>query len=330
MSFRVEHTKYRFILIPPDGRRLNITDVILEAKYEDMEDELSARLILTVKNILVGDKYLNQLCYLAHRMIVEATTGGSWQEVWRGSIYRYGFTTEEGSSFTAICYDALFPLQQSKDQVQISSSETVAETISKLARKWGIPIGRIDGPHRALEFKIYKGDKIGKIFSERIKEAKKRGSPRFFVRDEKGQLNIVREGSNTIVYKLDRYYAEKSEDEHNIENIITRVKVYGTSKENTPSQIVYEQDGRINFGVIQDVVFGVEGRKEAQEKAAEILQENGQPNITRSIYGPDIPFLRKGDVIEVEVGTLLGKFMVSSVSRDIGTLQMTVQLKVAK
>ena len=47
----------------------------------------------------------------------------------------------------------------------------------------------------------------------------------------------------------------------------------------------------------------------------------------RKVTAPDLPFLRRGDKVRVEAGTLIGYYIVSSVSHDATTRTMMMEVE---
>jgi len=337
MAVDVSKVDYSLILLTPDGREITIDNLLLNASLEENGGELAARLQVLMKNIKRADGWIHQHVYLARRLILKATDGNGWNEIFRGSVYRWKTIAKDHTiEFTA--YDPLYPLQQSKDHWYFSSGETGASSIKKIASKWGIAVGRIDGPHVKLSKKPYSNNTLGDIIADRLKESKDKGSGRFIVRSNKGKLECVKEASNSVIYILDDNYVEDSSDERSIENLVTRVKIYGNEDKEGRATLKATKDGETKFGIIQEVVYSdaYENLNDAKKAADEILKEDGKPKVERVLTGPDIPWIRKGDMVEVMTGTIGSSrngvsvpisCVVESVSRDISEKRITLFLR---
>lgn len=64
----------------------------------------------------------------------------------------------------------------------------------------------------------------------------------------------------------------------------------------------------------------------AKAEAKRTLKERGKPEESIMVTAPDLPFMRKGDAVEMSAGNLSGTFYVLGVSHNAGTRQMTMTL----
>lgn len=328
MAIDLSKVAYRLILVPPDGRQITVDNLILSASLETLPQELAARLNVQLKNVKLKDGWIHQHVYLAKRLLLQATDGSGWKEVFRGAVYRWK-TNASDHTIEITAYDPLFPLQQSKEHWYFGSGETGASSIKKIAEKAGVPVGRIDGPTVKLAKKPYSNGSLGDIIADRLEESEKKGAGRFLARSTQGSLEVVKEGSNETIYVLDDHFVEDSADEHSIENLVTRVKIYGNEGNEGRALLKAVKDGNTKFGIIQEVLYSdsYESVSEAQKAADEMLKEKGKPKIERSLNGPDIPWIRRGDKVEVKTGTIGGRYIVEGISRDISSLRMSLNLR---
>lgn len=333
MPIDISKVQYRLIALLPSGGTFFLSrpnseiDLLLSATLEEQPGELAARLELQLKNVKTKDGWIHQHVSIGRRLILQATDGNGWQEVWRGQVYRHSVSTDNDSTVAVTAYDMLYPLQQSKVHRYFRSGETGASCIKSLAQEWRIPLGRIEGPNVRLPAKLYRGERIGSIFADRLEQSQRLGGGRWVIRDVQGRVNCKREGSNTTVYRIDANFAESSEDEWNIERLVTRVKVYGKEKKEGHPPLVATKDGKTEYGIFQEVVYATgDNVKDALTEANEILAESGKPERRMMITAPIIPWIRKGDKVNVKVGTVNGDCIVEGVMHDITQLKMTLQL----
>lgn len=332
--------QYRGYTLKPDGSRVWFDNLILSGTLEEAEGELAARLEMTLKNIKKDGLWMHSHVALGSMVFLQATIGDGWKEVFRGRVYRWETTPDNNYLVSITAYDNLYPLQQSKDHKYFGAGETPVSCLKFFAQRWGIPLGRIDGPHTKLAKKRYSATRIGDIIMDRYEEARKKGSGRYVVRSTEGKVESVKEGSNSTVYILEQEHVEDgSADEWSIENLITRVKIYGNEDKEGRAPVVATKDGRTEFGILQDIIYqsSYKNLSEAKKAADEILKENGSPKVTRRIPSVDVPFVRKGDKIKVLAGTIskMGTggrtepvdCIVTSVVHDIVNLRMTLSLR---
>jgi len=334
MPVDVSKVAYRLIAILPIGGTLVLSgpdaehDIILDGTLEEQPGEMAARLQLHLKNVKRADGWIHQHVAIGRRLVLQATDGSGWREVWRGQVYRHATTMESDHTIDVIAYDTLYPLMQSKIHRYFRSGETAASCIKSLAQQWQIPVGQIAGPSVKLPAKLYRGDAIGRIIADRLEQSRKLGGGRWVVRDVQGKLNVVKEGSNSTVYDINADVAENSRDEYSIEDLVTRVLVYGKEKKEGHPPLVAKKDGQTQYGILQEIVYGTgDGVADALKEADEILAERGKPKITATVDAPDVPWIRKGDRVKVNVGTVNAECIVEGVMHHIGNLKMTLELR---
>lgn len=349
---------YRLTLLPPTGSKIDITDLIESCTHEEMDGEMAARISVLIKNIKRADGWIHQHVFLSKRLVLEATDGNGWKEIFRGSVFHWKTTAEDHRvEFTA--YDPNFATMQSKEHYFFPDGMSAVASIKQIASEKGIPLGRIDGPNISLARKMYNGP-IGISISNRLKEAAQKGGGRFVPRSTQGKFEVVQEGSNKTVYEVTDLTVNSSSDERSIEGLITKVKIYGNEpkpkkkKKKQPSKdekkttalgatsstvkdlnkdkrpaISVTVNGDTKHGTIQDILYSSTFDSMAAAKAAanEILKEKGKPEINRPLVHPDIPWVRKGDLIKVDSGTINSNCIVESVTRNTQTRMMTLKLK---
>ena len=216
---------YRLTLLPPSGSKIDITNLFQSAVHEEMEGEMAARLTVNLKNIKREDGWIHQHVFLDKRLVLEATDGSGWEEIFRGSIKRWK-TVADDHTVDITAYDPLYATMRSKEHYYFPNGMTGASSIKQIAGEQGISVGRIDGPTVSLGRKMY-NSYIGDAIAKRLEESVEKGSGGYIARSTKGKLEVVKEGTNSLVYELTDLTVESSSDERSIEDLVTRVKLYG-------------------------------------------------------------------------------------------------------
>lgn len=191
-------------------------------------------------------------------------------------------------------------------------------------------MGDVQGPNVALGKQVFRGETLADMINSVLKEAKAKGSIRWVVRSKQGKIDVIRPGQNTPVYLFSaNTNVESIEDRQDIEDLVTRVKIVGAEDKEGKAPVVATLDGRTEFGVLQEVVYQRQFDNAAAAKAAaqDILKERGQPRRRRKVTAPDLPFLRRGDKVKVEAGTLIGYYIVSSVTHDATNRIMVMEVE---
>jgi hypothetical protein len=219
---------------------------------------------------------------------------------------------------------------KSKDDRYYRANTTAKAIIVDIAKAWGIPLGTVQGPNTALAKQVFRGDTLADMIKSVLGQAKKRGAGKWIVRSKLGKIDIVQPGQNSPVYHFgEDCNVTMMEDQQDIENLITRVKIIGAEDKEGKAPVRATKDGRTEFGILQDLVYErqYDNLSAAKKAADEILDEYGKPRKKRKVIAPDLPFLRKGDMVHITAGTLNGYYIVSSIRRRLKDKTMTLEVE---
>ena len=186
------------------------------------------------------------------------------------------------------------------------------------------------GPNIALAKQVFRGVALKDMISDVLKQAKKRGAGKWIVRSKLGKIDIVQPGQNSPVY---HFGADSNvslvDDQQDIESLVTRVKIIGAEDKEGRAPVRATKDGRTEFGVLQDLIYErqYDNLSAAKKAADEILEEYGKPQKKRKVIAPDLPFLRKGDMVHITAGTLNGYYIASSIRRRLKDKTMTLEVE---
>lgn len=330
-------TVYTFRLIPPTGKILDITRLIESWSLAEMEGELCSSLSLTLKNVKDEEfGWLHTKMYLAYRIEVNATFDGVTTRVFKGSFYSWQ-TNAADHTLNVTAYPATYPAVRSVDHYYLPDKQSVKTSLSNIFKAAGVKVKRIDGPSIGLDKKIYKQSPMAACV-DLLEEASLKGHGGYVPRSNDDEVEIVKVGTNKVIYEITDFTVESSSDQHSIaDDFISEVVIFSNAQGDTrpPVHAIKKGDGR--FGKFKDVVYisGDETPSKAIETANAMLKERNKVQVTRPITHPDIPLLRKGDKIMVASGTI-GTMknekqasvpcIVESVTRDgSGKMQLNVK-----
>lgn len=340
MLFDLTKVEYRLVILPPKGADIDITNLIESCHHEELDGELSAKVKVRMKNIKRDDGWIHQHVYLAKRLVLQAKTAGTgFTEIFRGSVHNWK-TIAENHTIEFTAYDPVFNIMQSKEHFYFKNGISGGTSIKIIAKDMGVPLGKVDGPNAALTKKMYNGN-VGNTIAQRLEESKEKGDGAYVVRSTKGRLESIKKGTNPIVYELTDRTVESGYDMHSTEDLVTVVKIYSNSSEGKRPKVSATRTGKTQFGKVQDILYksNFKTTSEAIKAANAILKERGRPEVERGVTHPDIPWVRKGDVIRIASGTIGGMkdgkqtsvaCIVESVSRDIEKGMMTLLLEANK
>lgn len=158
----------------------------------------------------------------------------------------------------------------------------------------------------------------------------RKGAAACFVRNVKGKVSVLPEGSNTTIYHFtEDKNVELARDMTSITNLVTRVKVVGKEDKEGKQAVEAIVDGQTQYGIRQQIYVRSEDNTLATAKAAaqKILNTNGKPDRIMSVNAPDVPMIRKGDKVHIQAGTLNGYYIVKAIQHNASNRTMSMDLK---
>jgi len=327
----VTKLNYSLVLFRPDGQRIDLQPFLRSLSWEENDGELAVRLEAELQNQqLAGGKWLHQLIPLGGQIFLYGDWGSGQQEIFRGTIFVWDYQTDPLGHFSITAYDPLIYLMKSKDDRFYKAGQTAKAIIQDIAKAWGIPLGDVQGPNIALGKQVFRGETLADMINSVLKEAKAKGSIKWIVRSKQGKIDVVRPGQNSPVYLFTaNSNVESIEDRQDIEELVTRVKIVGAEDSEGKAPVIAQLDGRTEFGTLQELVYQRQFDTPAAAKSAaeDILKERGQPRRRRKVIAPDLPFLRRGDKVKVEAGTLIGYYIVSGIVHNATNRIMSMEVE---
>lgn len=231
--------------------------------------------------------------------------------------------------FNVVAYDNLFNLQKSSDNVYFASGKKTKSILTAIFKSWGITISKYTGPNVAHKKILLKNKKLGDIIREVLDEAKKKGGGAAIVRSTESKVQVIAKGSNTDIYHFSGDVSSQVSHKISIANLVTRVKIVSSGKSDEAAKVEATVNGKTQYGVFQTIITHSKSDKldDAKKEAKEILEEKGSPKVTSKLIAPDIPCVRKGDIIHAKVGSLNGYYLINSIQHNAKNGQMTMDVK---
>lgn len=320
---KVSETAYTLAIVIEDGTQYDISDFAEDLAWEEPEKELATSISFTC---VTGNLKLSSILKLG--CIAAVLSKG--KEVARGTINRVRQKeTSEGVKRTVLAYDELYPLQMSEDQLYFPAGQTTKAVLTQIFNDWSIPLGKYEGADVEHEKLLYRSGSLSEIILDILDDAVKKGGPPSLLRASGGKVEVIEKGSNKIIYLFDADDTASVEQESSITDLITRVKVVGKEDQTTglpPVEAVL--NGMTEFGVRQRIYNREKDAttEEAQKAAQVILDEKGKPKSSLIIKSPDVPEMRKGDMIFVHYAEIIGYFYVDGIHHDANSGYMTLQI----
>lgn len=304
-TYNPDAVQYRFLIMLSDSIK-DITKLIGRASDTHTKDGISKTLDLTIKNIKEGSKWLHSDLYLGKKIKVEAKDETKeWTEVFRGTVTKWG-TMASDFTIDVTVEDANNVLPKSDGAYFFDAKTNGASRIKRMVQDIGLPIGKIDGPSVKLSKKMVNGSVSSEIL-DILEESIEKDNKHYYVRSNKGAIEVVARGSNSEVYVLDSYTSSSGSDEHSISSDYANVvKVYGNKEEGKMPVLSSTMTGDTTYGRIQKIIYKSDYDKasEASAAAKNILNKNNKPEIKQTLEHVDIPWIQLGDAVDVMVGTI--------------------------
>jgi hypothetical protein len=327
----ISKLKYRLIIVTAAGKQLDITQATEKLGWEEGDAELAQRIGFTVHNTKYGGSQLSSLAQPGCIVAVIADWGTS-SEVARGTIEEWepAHVGSGSSTFDVLAYDELFNLQQSQDNRYYSAGTSTKTAITGIFNDWGVPIEKYNGPNVSHAKTLFKNEYLSDMLMQLLDDAAKKGAGKHIIRASKGKVSVIPKGSNTTIYHFDEdTNATIARDKISTVDMVTRVKVVGKEDSEGRQKVEATLNGQTKYGIRQRILTRVEDDSLATAKSAaqEILDEQGKPTRTIILEGPDVPTIRRGDLVHVKAGTLNGYYLTKSVRHDAASRSMSMELE---
>lgn len=326
--------KYRTTVVTESGKQYNIKDYIENLGWEENENELAVRISFTARNDKTSKGYLSSIIKPGCLVGIFASDGGRLnQEVARGYVNTWN-TVLKNSDTVLKCtgYDELYNLQKSQDNIFIPSGTGTKSAITGVLDAHGVPLGEYNGPDVSHGQLMYNNKDLSYIILDLLDDAKKKSSGKYIIRGTKGKVDIVPRGGNKTIYVFQVNNTVSVSESMSIADLVTRVKVLGQANDEGNSSVDAVLNGLTQYGVRQRIYTrgADEDLESAKTAAQEILNESGNIVKEISVQGPDVPVIRKGDLIYLIAGTSRDYFYVKGVRHDADSCSMTMDLEEAK
>ena len=328
----VANIKYRLVVMTEDKKQYNIKEFVENLGWEENDGELAVRISFTAKNDKTSAGLISSLAKPGCLVGIFASHGSTDEEVARGYITDWKPTLSGNKDkFDVICYDELYNLQESQELIYYSSGIGTKSAITKIFDDWQIPMDKYEGPDVTHGKLAYKTEMLSDVLLDILDDAKKKGGGSAMIRAAKGKVSVIEWGSNTTVYHFEADNTKQVSHKKSTSGMITRVKIIGQEDDDGRSSVEAVVNGLTKFGVRQKIY--IRGKddsvSDAQSAAQEIIDEKGQVKEDITVQAPDIPFIRKGDLVHITVGTLKDYYYVRGIRHDADSGSMTMDLKKA-
>lgn len=328
----ISKIKYRLVVMTESKKQYNIKEFVEDLGWEENDGELATRISFTAKNEKTSAGLISSLAKPGCLVGVFATDGSIDEEVARGYVTNWKpLLSGSKDKVDITCYDELYNLEESQDLIYYSSGIGTKSAITQIFDNWQIPTEKYDGPDVTHGKLAYKTESLADVLLDILDDAKKKGGGDAFIRAAKGKVSVLQWGSNKTVYHFEADNTKQVSHKMSTAGMITRVKVIGQEDDDGRSSVEAVVNGQTKFGIRQKIY--VRGKddsvSDAQSAAQDIINDKGQVDEEITVQSPDVPFVRKGDLVHITAGTLNDYYFVKGIRHNADSMSMTMDLKKA-
>lgn len=305
-----EYTAY----IVSGDKKYNVTPAVVSIDRSESKKELAQSVTLQLANVKVGDSRLSDLITVRSRMYLYANDGSGATEVFRGFVWT---STAQDSmtnqDFKVKCYDHLIYWQESETSVWYATGQTTEALVQKLCDSWGVKLDyqyqSITNPKMPL-----RGYLADILMADLLDPVRERLGRDYDVRSVKDILTITESGQNKTIYNIvEGKNAISASYEVTMNGMITKVVILGAADndDREPVEATMSQNTG-KYGTLQKIIrrSGETTLYESKQEGQTILDESSTPKRSYMVKAPDIPWIRKGDMVYVNAGIINGKYLI--------------------
>lgn len=326
--------RYRVVVMDESGNQYTVTDYIQNLGWEENKNEISVRSSFTARNDQTSKGYLSGIIKPGCLIGIFASDGGSLdEEVARGYAEKWNpVEKNSGNNLKCTCYDELYKLQKSQDNRYYPSGTGTKSALQSIFDDWEIPLGDYEGPNASHGKTVHNNKYLSDSILELLDDAVKKGEKKCIVRASKGYTSVIQRGSNKTVYVFEVDNTQSFSQSISTENLITRVKVVGQADADGKRSVKATLNGLTQYGIRQRIYTrgSDETLSDAKTAAQEILDGEGKIEKEMVVQSPDVPFIRKGDLVYIMSSFVSDYYYVTSIQHDADTRSMTMEIELAE
>ena len=227
------------------------------------------------------------------------------------------------------CYDELYKLQKSQDNRYYPSGTGTKSAIEEIFNDWEILQGDYKGPNASHGKTVCNNKYLSDIILEFLDDAVKKGEKKCMIQAAKGYTSVIPWGSNKTVYVFCVENTQSFSKNISTENLITRVKVVGQADKQGKHSVEATLNGAVQYGIRQRIY--TRGKEEtlsdANLAAQKILEDEGKIEKKMAVQAPDVPFIRKGDLVYIISSITSSYYYVKSIQHNAESYNMSMDLE---
>ena len=333
---------YRLIAYPPNKSPIDITSLCESIVHKEDSERFVSTLNVSMKNVKERDYgWIHSSVKPTTMIRLQASEDqAKWSSIFAGLITKWT-THAKDHMIELTAYDMLHRMMQSEAYFYFQkdvNAKTRLETVGKdTGMKMSIKSNKLGVALPEADY----NSSLAATIEDILDETNKLNDSKHIARslgDDVG-IEIITVGENDVVYEITDWSIAESSHEIDIEDLVTVVKVYGNKEGEGKPPLKSTHKQNTEYGeVVKIISTSSERQSDADKEAKEILKEKAKPKEKANITTADIPWLRKGDKINIATGTF-GSYkdgqqvsksaIVHSIDRNIGDRTMNIIVEVS-
>lgn len=329
MDINIEFITYEVELITETGGTYDLSPVLTSLQWEEQTNELAQRVSLTTANMAIDGTWLMALLKIGCVINVYANWGEGKEALFSGKVWDWGYNSSQQKEISVTAYDCLKYLQQSDDYGYYTAGQSTTSILNTICSAWGVPISYNWESTLTHEKLLFNNMAISEMILEVLEEVKEKCGGHYVCHWKDNTLTVNPFGTNSSIYLLGETCTMSTSHKISIHDLVTRVKVLGNADDDGRTAVEAVVDGDQEFGVMQKIIIRDTDKTiaEATAEAETYLRKHEVPEETITVTTVDIPFLRKGDIVSVCAGDLIGDYYILGVTHNATKRQMTLTLE---
>lgn len=292
----------------------DITDVMIDVDSSDEEDQMAQKYVITIQNVLINGVWSTNIIECGQRIFIYADEGQGAKEVMRGWIWKKNYTSSNSKrEFKLTCYDNLIYFQESEVYYYYPSGKSTDDILQNICNQWGVKLA-YNYEKITHEKLVLKGTLSNIIMQDLLDPVRDRTGKKYVLRMIEDTLHVDTVGENTTIYEFNSgQNVIQTKTEQTMEGMITRIVIFGKQGEGSRAPVEATVEEHVEeYGTLQKV-FGRDesaSLEDAKKEADKIVCMNKWPFWEYELQAPDIPWIRKGDVVYINAGDIYQKYLI--------------------
>lgn len=335
--------EYSVTIVTPDKTRYYVkqmgkaANLVTGLELSEPDRQLAQKAVIKLANFKIpgaNGGYPSNLFQVRSRVFIYAKGAGKTkgEEVFRGFIWETRYSRSAERELELTCYDNLIYLMKSEVSMFFSKGKSTKAIVASICGKWGIKhkYNYVSITHPKLPLS---GSLADVLASDVLDKVKKKKGTEYVIRSTKDVMEIAAVGKNQTIYQIDRAGRGIQLDftkTVTMDEMATKVVIVGKTDKKGKAKIEATlKKNTKEYGTLQKVIHKDEDTKlkEVKAEAQELLKEHAVPDVQFDVRSLDIPWIRKGDKVQICFGTSMTTCIVKAITHHAteGTMDLEVK-----